>query len=63
VTAEEVVVPEIEAIELCAIGRVQGGELAVEVVGVEQSGLELADRREQRIGEAAEAGGAPEPVQ
>ena len=60
--AQQVAVPELEPVELGAIGRVERGEIAVEVGRIEQPGLELADAREQRLGEAAEAGRPAEAV-
>ena len=40
---QEVAVPETETLELGAVGAVQRGELAVEIAGVEQAGLELGE--------------------
>ena len=52
---QQVAIPEVEAIELGTVGGVERRQLAVEVVRVEQAGLELGDSREQGVGEAAEA--------
>src|SRR5205823_8941784 len=63
VAPEQVAVPQPEPVELGAVGGVERCELTVELVGVEQAGLELRDGREQRVGEPTEAGGAAETVQ
>ena len=63
VTALQVAVPELEAIELGAIGRVQAGEVAFQVGRLDEAGLELAERAGQRIREAGEARRVPEPVE
>jgi hypothetical protein len=63
VAAQQVAIPEIEAVELGSVRGVERGELAVELVRVEQAGLELGDRREQRVGEPSEARRAAEAVQ
>ena len=42
---------------------VELGEIAVELVGVEQAGLELGDRRAERVGEPGEASRAAELVE
>src|SRR5438552_8484055 len=56
----KVAVPEPEQVELLPIEAVQLGEVAVEVVRVEQTGLELRDRRPERVGKAGEARRAAE---
>ena len=63
VTPEQVAVPEPEAVELRAVRGVQGCELAVKVVRVEQARFELTDGREQRVGEAAEPRRGAEAVE
>src|SRR5947209_6354012 len=45
VAPQQVAVPETEAIELTAVGGIEGGELPVEIVRIEQSRLELRDGR------------------
>jgi hypothetical protein len=50
----QVGVPEPEPVELGSIRAVELGEVAVEVVRVEQTGLELGDSRPERVGEAGE---------
>ena len=61
--ALRVAVPELEAVELGAIGRIELGQLAVEVARVEQAGLELAERPQQRIGEPGRACRARQAVE
>ena len=61
--AQQVAVPETESVELGAIGGVELGQVAGEVVRVEHSLLELAERLEQGVGEPAGAGRALEAVQ
>ena len=61
--AQEIAVPHAEPVELPAICGIQRRELALEVVRVEQAGLELTHRREQRVCEAAETGRAAEAVE
>src|SRR5207249_1819526 len=53
---EPIAVPDAEAVELAAVGGIEHGEVAVEVAGIEQPGLELADDAEQRVDEAPEPG-------
>src|SRR5207247_6572436 len=55
--------PHAEPVELPTIRGVQRREVALEVVRVEQAGLELADCREERVREAAEPGRAAETVE
>ena len=45
VAPQQIAVPETEAIELTAVGGIEGGELPVEIVRIEQSRLELRDGR------------------
>ena len=52
VAALELAVPEPEPVELLAVGAVERGELALQLAGLEQRGLELGDGRAERIGEA-----------
>ena len=61
--AQQVTIPEPEAVELAAVGRVQPAEVAAEVIRVDEAGLELGECREQRVGEAAEARRAAEAVE
>ena len=61
--AEEVAIPEVEAVELGAVRGIERRQLSVEVVRVEQARLQLGDRREERVGEAAEPGRPSETVQ
>ena len=63
VAAEEVAVPAVQPVELGAVGGIEHGEVAVELLGVEEPGLELAQRLLERVGEAAEARGGGEPVE
>ena len=53
--AEQVASQSTEPVELGAVGAVEHGEVAVEVARLEQARLELRDRLEQRVGEAAGA--------
>ena len=63
VAALKVAVPELEAVELRAVGPVQAGEVALQVGRLDQAGLELAERAGQRIGEAGKARRSAEPVE
>ena len=60
---QKVAIPASDPVELGAVGGVEGREVALEVVRVEEPGLELAERLLERVGEAAEAGRGGEPVQ
>ena len=60
---KQVAIPEVEPIELGAIRGVEPGELAFEIVRIEQARLELAHRREQCVCEAAEPSRAAEAVE
>ena len=62
-TAEHVAVPETEGVQLGAVRGVEGGEVAAEVVRVEQAGLELGERAEESVGEPAEARAPRQAVQ
>ena len=61
--AQEIAVPASEPFELGAVGRVEAGEVAVERLGLEQPGLELGERRGERVGEAGEPRRPAEAVQ
>ena len=61
--AQEVAIPEAEPVELVSVGAVEPGELAVQLVRVEEPRLELPERPEELVGEAAEAGGGGEAVE
>ena len=50
-------------VELSAIRGVQCRELALQVIRVKEPGLELADSREERVSEAAKAGGAAKAIE
>ena len=63
VAALQVAVPELEPIELGAVGPVQAREVAFEVGRLDQAGLELAERAGERIREAGKARRVPEPVE
>ena len=63
VAAQQVAIPEAEPLELRAVGAVQRRELALQLVRVEQSRLELAERPQQLVGEAAEARRGGEAVE
>src|SRR5581483_10854015 len=52
-----------EPVELCAIGRVEDCEVALEVAGIEEPGLELAEHAQQLVGEPAESRRAREAVE
>src|SRR5581483_3739082 len=56
--AERVPVAEAEPVELGAVGRVEGGEVAVEVARLDEARLELAEGGQERVDEAGEAGRA-----
>src|SRR5581483_611876 len=61
--ALQVPVDEVEPVELCAIGRVEDCEVALEVAGIEEPGLELAEHAQQLVGEPAESRRAREAVE
>ncbi len=61
--AHDVAVPEAEPVELVPVGAVEGGETAVEILGVDEAGLELAERRDERVREAVEARRQGQPVE
>ena len=63
VSALKVAVPELEAVELRAVGPVQAGEVALQVGRLDQARLELAERAGQGIGEAGKARRSAEPVE
>ena len=54
IPAQQVSIPEPDAVELRAVGGEEDGQVAVEVGRVEEPALELGERREERIGEARE---------
>ena len=61
--AQEVAVPEAEPVELGPVRRVERCEVAFDVLRVEQARLELADRAQELVGEAAEPGRRREAVE
>ncbi len=61
--AQKVPIPAAEPVELGAVRGVERREIAVQLLGVEQPGLELAQRLLQRIGEPAEPRGRSEAVE
>ena len=61
--AKQVAIPEPEPVELGAVRGVERCEVAVELARVEQAGLELAERAQQLVGEAAEARRCGEAVE
>ena len=61
--AQQVAIPEPEPVELGAVRGVERSELALDLVGVEQARLELADRAQELVGEPAEPRRRGEPVQ
>ena len=63
VPAQAVAIPAAEPVELCPVRGVEAGEVAVERLGVDEPGLELAERGGERVGEPGEARGAAEAVQ
>ena len=62
-TPEQVAVPERQAIELLAVRGIEQRQVSVELVRLQQAGLELGERRQQRVREAGEASRAAEPVE
>ena len=60
---EELSVDETEAFELAAIRRIEPRDVALEIAGLEQPRLDLCDRLEERICEAAGLRRRREPVQ
>ncbi len=63
VAALEVAVPQAEPCELVAVAGVEAGEVALDVGGLDEAGLELRDGAEQRVAEAGEACRGAQPVQ
>ena len=61
--AQQVEIPEREAVELTAVALVEPGQVSVQIRRVEQAGLELPERLLQRVGESARACGGGQPVQ
>ena len=61
--AQQVPIPEAEPVELRTVCAIEPGELSLQLVRLEQPGLELPERPEQLVGEAAEAGGGGEAVE
>ena len=57
VAALELPVPDPEPVELRTVGGVERRQLAVELAGLEQRGLELGHGRAERVGEARETRG------
>ena len=62
VAALELAVPEAEPVELLAVGRVELGELAVELRRLDERRLELGHGRAERVREPGEARRAAEPA-
>lgn len=60
---QEVAIPQAEPVELGAVGGVERGEVAAEIARVEHPLLELAERLQERVGEARGARRAGETVQ
>ena len=56
VPALEVTIPETEPIELLPVQAVQIGEVAVQIVGLQEPRLQLRNRYPERIGEPGETG-------
>src|SRR5581483_6441284 len=52
---DTVAVPQAEAVELGSVRGVEDGEVPLQLTGSEQAGLNLAERLEERVREAAEA--------
>ena len=63
VSPAQVTVPEPELLELGAIRRVEKREVAAQLVGLDEPGLELGQCRSERVRETGEARGGAEPVQ
>ena len=61
--AQQVAIPEPEPVELRPVGGVQLREVAGELSGIDHPLLELTERLQQGVGEAAGAGGARQAVQ
>ena len=62
-TSQQVAVPERQPVELLAVGGVEQSQIALELSRLQQPGLELGERREERIRKAGEAGRPAEAVQ
>ena len=60
VTPLAVAVADTEPIELVAVRGVERAQVAFDLVGLDETGLELAQRGRERLGEAREPGGAAE---
>ena len=50
--AQKIAVPELEPLELGAIGRVEKREVAAQVAGVDETRLELGEDAAERVREA-----------
>ena len=61
--AETVAIPEPDAIELIAVRRGEPREIAVESRGSHECRCELAERRDEGVGEAVRPGGSREPLE
>ena len=55
-----VAVPHAETVELGAVRGVERAQVAADLVGLDETGLELAQRRRERVGKAREPGRAAE---
>ena len=53
---EPVPISEAEPVELCAVRPHEAGQIAVESIRIEKRGVELGERGEQSVGEAARGG-------
>ena len=62
-TALEIAIPQAEAVELRAVGRVQTAEIAVELVRIDEPRFQLAQGTAESLSEAGEARRGAKPVQ
>ena len=60
---KQIAVPEAEAIELRSIGGVQQPEISVQLFRLEEAGLELRERGQERVGEARKPRRPAEAIQ
>ncbi len=61
--AEQVAIPEAEALELVSVGGIEAAKISLELLRLEQAGLQLTERREERVGKATEPRRPAEAVQ
>ena len=61
--SKQVAIPQAEPIELGSIGGVQETKISLQLLGLEQAGLELRERSQKRVGKTRKPGGAAKAIQ